>query len=209
VLVWDGYIILNIKNSYSRIDNSEWLYAQLQVRDYFPIIAKEKMSMKEILEQFASYNIWANQKMSELVQSLPDDILQSTLPSSFTTIHATLLHMWDAESIWWQRMKLQEVIIFPSASFKGTTLDVSTSLLHQNKLWQSWVKNASIAALEHVFMYQNTIGEQFKQPIYQMILHVFNHGTYHRGQLVNMLRQSGIEKIPPTDFIVWSRKKGS
>ena len=29
---------------------------------------------------------------------------------------------------------------------------------------------------------------------------VFNHVAYHRGQLVNMLRQLGLEKIPPTDF---------
>ncbi|MGZ5134406.1 MAG: DinB family protein [Flavitalea sp.] len=163
--------------------------------------------MKEILEEFAAYNTWANQKLADLIQTLPDDVLNRNLPSSFTTIHATLLHMWDAESIWWQRMKLQEVIIAPSRSFNGTTLDVSTSLLHQNKLWATWVKNASLAALEHVFMYQNSRREQFKQPIYQMVLHVFNHGTYHRGQLVNMLRQSGIEKIPQTDFIVWSRKK--
>ena len=165
--------------------------------------------MKEVLEQFAGYNIWANQKMTDLIQSLPDEISTKILSSSFATIHATLLHMWDAESIWWQRMKLQEVVIAPSNSFSGTTLDVSTSLLHQNKLWETWVKNASLAALEHVFMYQNSRREQFKQPIYQMVLHVFNHGTYHRGQLVNMLRQSGIEKIPQTDFIVWSRKKGS
>jgi uncharacterized damage-inducible protein DinB len=40
-----------------------------------------------------------------------------------------------------------------------------------------------------------------------MLLHLFNHGTYHRGQLVNQLRQLGIAKIPPTDFIIWSRKK--
>ena len=163
--------------------------------------------MKEILQQYSTYNIWANQKLAELIQSLPDDVLHTIFPSSFSTIHSTLLHMWDAESIWWQRMKLQEVIIAPSSSFKGTTTDVSTSLLHQNKLWEAWVKNASVAALDHVFMYQTSRKEQFKQPIYHMILHIFNHGTYHRGQLVNMLRQAGIEKIPQTDFIVWSRKK--
>jgi uncharacterized damage-inducible protein DinB len=163
--------------------------------------------MKEILQQYASYNIWANQKLAELIQPLSDEVLHASLLSSFSTIHFTLLHMWDAESIWWQRMKLQEVIIAPSSSFKGTTIDVSTALLHQNKLWETWVKNASVAALDHVFMYQTTKREQFKQPIYQMILHVFNHGTYHRGQLVNMLRQAGIQKIPQTDFIIWSRKK--
>jgi uncharacterized damage-inducible protein DinB len=163
--------------------------------------------MKEILEQYSSYNLWANQKLAELIQSLPEEVVTQSFLSSFPTIHSTLMHMWDAESIWWQRMKLQEVVIRPSDSFKGTTTDVSTSLLHQNKLWETWVKNASIAALDHVFMYQTFSKEQFKQPIFQMLLHVFNHGSYHRGQLVNMLRQAGIDKIPQTDFIVWSRKK--
>jgi uncharacterized damage-inducible protein DinB len=163
--------------------------------------------MKEILEQYATYNLWANQKLVDVVQATADEILNTVMPSSFQTIHSTLLHMWDAESIWWQRMKLQEVITFPSNSFQGTTIDITTALLHQNKLWESWIKNASIAALEHVFFYQTTRKEQYKQPIFQMLLHVFNHGTYHRGQLVNMLRQAGIEKIPATDFIIWSRKK--
>jgi uncharacterized damage-inducible protein DinB len=163
--------------------------------------------MKEILEQYATYNIWANQKLIDLIQVTAEEVLNKEITSSFQTIHSTLLHMWDAESIWWQRMKLQEVVTPPSSSFKGTTTDVATALLHQNKLWETWVKNATLAALDHVFMYQNTRKEQFKQPIFQMLLHVFNHNTYHRGQLVNMFRQAGIEKIPPTDFIVWSRKK--
>jgi uncharacterized damage-inducible protein DinB len=58
-----------------------------------------------------------------------------------------------------------------------------------------------------VFHYQNTKKEQFKQPIYQVLLHMFNHSTYHRGQLVTMLRQLGVQKLPSTDFIVWSRRK--
>ena len=163
--------------------------------------------MKELLEQYATYNIWANEKLTEILHPLGDDVVLATFPSSFSSIHATLLHMWDAESIWWQRMKLQEVIVAPSTTFKGSTLDVSTSLIHQNKVWEAWIKNASVAALDHVFLYQNSRKEQFKQPIFQMLMHVFNHGTYHRGQLVNMLRQAGVQKIPQTDFIVWSRKK--
>jgi uncharacterized damage-inducible protein DinB len=62
-------------------------------------------------------------------------------------------------------------------------------------------------ALDHVFQYYNTKRELFKDPTWQMLLQVFNHGSYHRGQLVNMLRQLGVEKIPQTDFIVWGRKK--
>ena len=40
-----------------------------------------------------------------------------------------------------------------------------------------------------------------------MLHHVFNHGTYHRGQLINMLRQLGVEKLPQTDFSVWTRSQ--
>jgi uncharacterized damage-inducible protein DinB len=163
--------------------------------------------VKELLLQLAIYNEWANQRLSESILSLPEETLTSVVPSSFNSIHATLLHMWDAENIWWQRLKLQENIIRPSERFNGTTIDISASLLHQNRLWKDWVMQASQNALDHVFLYYNTKKEAFKQPVYQMLLHMFNHGSYHRGQLVNMLRQLNVTKIPSTDFIVWSRTR--
>ncbi len=115
--------------------------------------------------------------------------------------------MWDAESIWWQRLKLQERIIAPSEHFSGSMSELATGLLQQNQEWQSWIDNAQERMLDHVFQYQNSKGEPFKQPVYQMLLHLFNHGTYHRGQLVTMLRFLGETTLPQTDFIVWSRKK--
>ena len=163
--------------------------------------------MKELLQQLAAYNFWANQKIISSIETVPEELTNHEIVSSFPSIHKTLMHMWDAESIWWQRMKLQEMIFPPSEKFKGSTLDVGTSLLHQDSLWKAWVDNASLAALDHVFQYQNTKREQFKQPIFQMLLHLFNHNTYHRGQLITMLRQVGVQKLPATDFIVWSRSK--
>ena len=115
--------------------------------------------------------------------------------------------MWDAESIWWQRMKLHERIIRPGENFKGSMKDVSNGLIGQSKQWEEWVGHASELSFDHVFQYQTFTGEQFKQPTWQMLLHMFNHGTYHRGQLINMLRQLGTEKLPSTDFINWSRGK--
>lgn len=163
--------------------------------------------MKEFLNQLSAYNSWANQKLIACILALPEEKLQLSLPSSFNSFENTLLHMWDAESCWWQRLKLQENIIPPSANFKGGIRDLCTALQHQNKLWESWISSASPAALEHVFLYLNSKREPFKMQVVQMLLHVFNHGTYHRGQLVNMLRQAGIDKIPPTDFAIWARKK--
>ena len=163
--------------------------------------------MTEILKQLAAYNFWANQKVFETILVLPEEKQKAELPSSFKSIYATVLHMWNAESVWWQRMKLQERIVAPSEHFKGSMQELTNELLQQNRLWIEWIDAASDAALDHVFQYQTAKKEQFKQPVYQMLLHVFNHGTYHRGQLINMLRQLGVEKLPQTDFIVWSRNK--
>ena len=85
--------------------------------------------------------------------------------------------------------------------------ELSGSLLQQSKLWEEWVSSASDLSLEHVFQYYNNKKEHFKMPVYQMIHHVFNHGTYHRGQLVNILRQLGVQKVPATDFVIWMRQK--
>ncbi len=163
--------------------------------------------MKELLKQYAAYNIWSNQKIANVILNLTEEKQQAELPSSFSSIYKTVLHMWDAESIWWQRMKLQDRLVIPSENYKGTMVDIINGLAQQSNQWAEWISNASDLAIDHVFQYQNTRKEQFKQPIYQMLLHVFNHGTFHRGQLVNMLRQLGVEKIPPTDFILWSRGK--
>jgi uncharacterized damage-inducible protein DinB len=165
--------------------------------------------MKEILVQLSIYHLWANQQLVTLIRQLPEAQQQQKLSSSFSSLYHTLLHMWSAESIWWQRLKLQERVIAPMDHFNGSFSELSQQYLLQNQQWQEWVASAQEHMLEHVFHYQNTKREQFKQPVYQMLLHLFNHGTYHRGQIVNMLRQLGVEKIPQTDFIVWSRKKGS
>lgn len=163
--------------------------------------------MKELLKQYAAYNIWASQRMLEVILALPEEKQQAVIQSSFNSLYKTVLHMLDAENIWWQRMKLNEHITVPSENFKGNLQDLSQALLQQSKLWEEWVSNASALSLDHVFQYYNNKKEHFKMPIYQMLHHVFNHGTYHRGQLVTMLRQLGVEKIPQTDFSLWSRGK--
>ena len=163
--------------------------------------------MKELLTQYAAYNIWANSQFIKLILSLTEEQQQQEIVSSFPSLYKTMLHIWDAETIVWQRIKLQEQIVPPSATPNLAIQVIADGWQQQSKLWNDWVANASDVQLEHVFAYQNSKREQFKQPVWQMLQHVFNHGTYHRGQLVTMLRQLGIDKVPQTDFLIWIRTK--
>jgi uncharacterized damage-inducible protein DinB len=163
--------------------------------------------MKELLGSYAAYNYWANQEIIKKILALSKEQQQFEVKSSFSSLQATIIHLWDAESIWWQRMKLQENIIVPSLSFHPNMQEAVNGLLQQGKDWMEWVQQASQVQLEHVFAYRNSKKEQFKQPMWQMLLHMFNHGTYHRGQMVTILRQLGEEKLPPTDYIHFTRMK--
>ena len=163
--------------------------------------------MKILLTQFSAYHLWANQQVLDSIQTLPQALKEQKIVSSFEGLVPTLLHLWDAESIWWQRMKLQEQIVRPSEGFSGSFEDLAAGLMAQSKQWHEWIMAAQEHMLDHEFIYYNSKKEKFKQAVYQVLLHIFNHATYHRGQLVTMLRQLEVGNIPNTDFIAWSRKK--
>lgn len=163
--------------------------------------------MKILLTQFSAYHQWANQLIIEAIEKLPESLQEQEMKSSFPSLKATLLHVWDAEAIWWQRMKLLETITRPSDDFSGNFTDIAKGLMQQSRQWHDWILSASEHMFEHEFIYYNSKREKFKQAVYQMLLHMFNHGTYHRGQIVTMLRQMEVANIPATDFIVWGRKK--
>jgi uncharacterized damage-inducible protein DinB len=165
--------------------------------------------MKALLQPLATYNLWANQQLADTLLSQPSTLHVSAVSSSFPSLLKTVLHLWDAEAIWWQRLRLSEKLVIPSAEFSGALPEACAGLLAQSRQWQEWVGAAQEHMLLHEFSYQNTKREKFKQPVHQVLLHVFNHGTYHRGQLITMLRQLGVEKLPQTDYIAWSRRRSA
>ena len=86
-------------------------------------------------------------------------------------------------------------------------MELNTNIQAQSKQWKEWIDLATEAALEHEFIYRNSKKDQFKQPVYEMLMHLFNHQTYHRGQLITLLRQVDEKNIPNTDLISFLRKK--
>ena len=162
--------------------------------------------MKQLLQQYAAYNTWANKKILETAKLLSEEQINKEIVSSFPSVYKTVLHLMEVENVWWERLKLAEHTTL-SGWFTGNFDELSKKLLELSQQWHDWIQNANEVNITHVFAYQNSKKEHFKQPVYEMLLHLFNHQTFHRGQLVTMFRQLGLDKIPPTDFIVFSRNK--
>ncbi len=162
--------------------------------------------MKELLQQYAAYNIWATKLLVERIHKLSDEEINREIISSFPSVYKTLQHMWLAEEVWWKRLKLTENIVLESTQFTGTFNEMAEILAKQSQQFKEWVDAATEHQLVHVFAFIRN-KEQVKMPVYQMLHHVFNHASYHRGQLVTMLNQLGADKIPATDFSTFCRGK--
>ena len=162
--------------------------------------------MKQLLQQYAAYNTWANTRIIETAAQLTDEQVNKEIVSSFPSVYKTIMHMMEVENVWWQRLKLVEQAT-PPGWFTGNFTKLSKKLIELSQQWENWVQDANDANISHVFAWYNFKKEYFKEPVYKMLLHLFNHQTFHRGQLITMFRQLGLDKIPPTDFIVFSRKK--
>lgn len=163
--------------------------------------------MKELLLSYARFNAWANEQLLQAVLTLPEEQWSREVPSSFPSLRKTLLHVIDSESIWWQRIQLQEKIVRPSDSFGGDGAAIAQALRRIDQQWLDFVQKSGEHMFSHEFIYFDLRKQQQKSRVSDVLLHLFNHGTYHRGQLVTMLRQLGVTTIPATDYILWTRRK--
>jgi uncharacterized damage-inducible protein DinB len=164
--------------------------------------------MKEILLQYAGYNVWANKLIIDTIMKLDEAQVDMELTSSFPTIRKTVYHTWSAENIWLQRLQLAEHPVWIDIDFDGIFATACTDWQRvSSELLQFTEKQYDDKALAHVLQYYDRKKVSHKSPVCEVLMHVFNHSTYHRGQLVTMLRQAGATVIPSTDFITFVRKK--
>jgi uncharacterized damage-inducible protein DinB len=156
--------------------------------------------MKDILLSYAAYNLWANNRIAGVLMKLPDTQLDQETGSSFGTLRKTVYHMWDAESLWYQRLQLTEQVVKPASGFDDTFSVACARWQAQSVRLADWVRDVQPVRLEHVVAYYDTRKQYCKSTVIEILMQVFNHATYHRGQLVTLLRQAGITKIPVTDY---------
>lgn len=158
--------------------------------------------MKELFIQLAKYNIWANKKFINELYKLSDDQLTAEIVSSFPSIRETVYHMWSAEYIWIQRLQLVERPVWVQNDFTGSFEEATRKWEECSQQILEFIQaQRDDSALEHVLQYYNLKKQSNKLPVSAALMQVLNHATYHRGQLVTMMRQIGVKKIPSTDYM--------
>ncbi|PWT96270.1 MAG: hypothetical protein C5B52_16145 [Bacteroidetes bacterium] len=163
------------------------------------------INMKDILLQYAMYSSWSNERITNMILSLDESLVKQIIPSSFPSLYDTIYHVWESGLIWWLRLN-PELSSVHSLEKRDIRFDKLVGMLQTlDKDWIDWVKDANEDDFLRQLDYKNKKGEPFRQPVFELLMQVFNHQTYHRGQLVTMLRMLGVTNIPGTDYITFSR----
>lgn len=116
--------------------------------------------------------------------------------------------MYDAETIWYNRLNGVSLTEWPSRGVKCTGVESVRLLIDALSDLTRLTTGLDGSRLTSKCRFLSMDGKEFEMNVYDILQHCFNHSTFHRGQLVTMLRFCGAEKLPSTDYITYIRKFG-
>ncbi|MHB8652242.1 MAG: DinB family protein [Terriglobia bacterium] len=159
------------------------------------------MDLKSI-QVLYDYNKWANARVLDAVSKLNSEQFTRDLENSFRSVRETLVHTLSAEWIWLERWKG----ISPKSMLGAAELtDLEAIRTRWDKVESEraeFIRSLTPERLQAAISYVNTRGQAFAYPLWQMMVHVVNHSTYHRGQITTLIRQVGGKPVA-TDLLVF------
>jgi uncharacterized damage-inducible protein DinB len=146
------------------------------------------------------YSAWASRKLVEAVRAVPDAEFEKPVGISHGSMLGTLMHILWADWVWFTR------VVEPMEKPGPTREALETVWPKLQDKWVTWAERASDAEMNRVVEYKSLLdGQIARTPAWQIVLHVVNHGTLHRGQVMGMLRQMGMAP-PHTDLMNFYRE---
>jgi uncharacterized damage-inducible protein DinB len=155
------------------------------------------------LLELLEYHHWATNLTVNAVKALTPEQFTRDLGSSFPSVLDTLVHVFSADRAWLGRLEGQS----PSRANASDYADLASLLEVWEPILTRWpVVIASLGDPERLIEYKSFAGDPFKSTLGQIVRHVVNHGTYHRGQVTTMLRQLGAQAVS-SDLIGFYRER--
>lgn len=139
--------------------------------------------MKKHFESLYKYNHWCNKQMIELIEENPStysERAQTLIGHTLNTHHiwTCRLQRIDRVHAVWDTFKIEALKPYNQENF-----DASTYVLERFDY-------------EYLLTYVNTVGETHTNRVKDILFHIINHSTYHRGQLMTELKLNGATPIP-------------
>lgn len=159
------------------------------------------------LQDLLAYSAWSSRRLVEAAAQLPFEQLTRDFGTADKSVLGTLVHIFAADRIWFARVAgIVPTTFISDADYHLPVLQNEWPQVHQK--WQGWAAGLTDEAAVGDLSYADMRGNRWQQPIWQVVLHVVNHGTHHRGQAAGFLRSMG-QAPPPIDMTVFYRARAA
>ena len=165
---------------------------------------KRRHRSNQVTDSFASmvaYMRWADRVLLAPCAELTPAQYTLELGGSFPTLQATVAHLAGAAKLWSLRLAGCRYSGLPPSAEIADVATAQARLAKPTTIFDAVAPEWEAKRFE-TFTYRNLAGVVTTKPRWQIFRHIVNHGTYHRGQVANMLRQLGV-KPPSTDLLYW------
>ena len=159
------------------------------------------------LRVLLDYHYWARDRMLTAVDALTLDQYARDMGSSFRSIRDTVVHIYAAEWAWYSRWQSQSPTALLDAGRFPDVPSIRSAWTELETKVRDFTERIGRDGLDRVIEYKLLGGQPGSSPFWQMLQHVVNHASYHRGQVTTMLRQLGAQPAKSMDMIAFYRTR--
>jgi uncharacterized damage-inducible protein DinB len=152
------------------------------------------------------YNAWADRRVVDAASALSPEKFTEPLGNSFSSVRDTLGHIYGVEWLWLERFQGRSPSAIPDAKEFETVEQLRARWTEFEPVLLNFARGLTQEDLDRVMEYKTMKFGVYKNALWQSMLHLVNHGTYHRGQVTTMLRQLGAQPIL-TDLMHFYRER--
>jgi uncharacterized damage-inducible protein DinB len=164
--------------------------------------------MKTHFVTMAKYNAWANARLFRMAGALQDELYRRDVGTYFKSLHGTLNHLLTADRIWLRRLtgvgdhpdKLNAILFDELSPLHAARLEADGRIL-------DFVQGLGEPDFEQMWDYRTLNGVPLRQRRREILAHLFNHQTHHRGQAHAILTVLGVSEPDPLDLLIMQREQ--
>jgi uncharacterized damage-inducible protein DinB len=158
---------------------------------------------KAYFTDLAFYNRWADQKAIDWLSQVDDEQWERVNISSFGSLRQTALHIASAEKVWVDFWLEAPDPVYLSTVFTGTKKELLMIWKEASNTLAGFIECHPEEKLTEIVSFTYPNGRTGRMQYYQTFAHSINHSTYHRGQLVTLLRQAGYNNFSSIDLATY------
>ncbi|MHA2099445.1 MAG: DinB family protein [Candidatus Kariarchaeaceae archaeon] len=159
------------------------------------------MGQKEFLIQMFQYNRWANSRYRENLKEIKLDNLN--LETKYGNLLDRIVHIFASYEMWHKRMLNESPTEVINASDFNKWSDLEKKWVELDNLLLKYVSQSLEEDLTQTVTYTSLDGRNFTRRRIDILFHLIQHPTYHRGQLSSYFKHSSLPDFPPTDVVVF------